>query len=88
MYEILVYELNIFIKAPKSDTCNTCDQLHMKINFATDEEQLKLQEALIEHQKLADQGYSQKAHDKLESITDPTKKTLSFNPNNVFPPHN
>ncbi|KAF0748689.1 Uncharacterized protein FWK35_00027376, partial [Aphis craccivora] len=78
VYEKLVHDLNIFIKTPKTDTCNTCDQLHMKINFATDEEKLKLQE-------LADQAYSQKAHDKLESITDPTKKTLSFDLQQCLP---
>jgi len=59
VYEKWVHDLNIFIKAPKSDTCNTCDRLYMKINFATDEEKLKLQETFIEHQNLADQAYSQ-----------------------------
>lgn len=45
LYENLVHNLNISIKAPITNTCNTCDKLHMQINLTTDEEKLKLKEA-------------------------------------------
>lgn len=83
--ENLVHNLNISIKAPKTDTCNTCDKLHMQINLATDEEKLKLKEVLINHQTLADEAYSEKSNDKLQSLNDPTKKTLNFDLQQCLP---
>lgn len=51
IYEKLVYDLNIFIKSPKTDTCNTCDKLNMQISLAVNKENGKLQEILNEHHR-------------------------------------
>lgn len=85
IFEKLVHDLNIYIKAPKTDTCNTFDNLNMKISLALDEEKLLLQDTLIEHQNLADQAYSAKTQDKLESLNDHTKKTLTFDLQQCLP---
>ena len=50
-------EFNIHFGLPRSDTCDTCDFLRLRIETAeTDEDKAGLEKELHDHLKLADQG--------------------------------
>ena len=55
---------------PHSDTCETCDLLHIAIQSASGEQQEKYQKDLADHQEKASRDYS-----LLEADVDVTKKT-------------
>ena len=55
---------------PRSDTCETCDLLHVAIQSASDKQQEKYQKELADHQDKASRGYSM-----LKADVDVTKKT-------------
>ena len=52
-------EFNIHFGLPRSDTCDTCDSLKLRIEVAeNDEDKTKLEQELHDHLKLADEGYA------------------------------
>lgn len=58
-HDVFVNEFNIHFGLPRSDTCDTCDSLKVRIEgAATDEEKAKLEQQLQDHLKLADEGYA------------------------------
>ena len=68
-HDIFVTEFNIYFGFPRTDTCDTCDSLNIKINEATEEsEQTRLKKELEAHQILAKSGFKRldaSAHSKL-----------------------
>ena len=63
-------EFNLSFGYPRSDTCETCDLLHVAIQSSSDEQQEKYQKELADHQEKASRGYS-----SLKADVDVTKKT-------------
>jgi len=58
-HDIFVKEFNIHFGSPRSDTCDKCDSLQIRIDAAeSDEDKAKLRQELQDHLKLADQGYA------------------------------
>lgn len=67
-HDIFVTEFNIYFGFPRTDTCDTCDSLNIKINEATEEsEQTRLKKELEAHQILAKSGYEAFHHDQMLS---------------------
>lgn len=58
-HDIFITEFNIYFGYPRSDTCDTCDSIKMKMEDAnaTPEEIEKLKQELEAHQTLAERGY-------------------------------
>ena len=57
-HDVFVNEFNIHFGYPRSDTCDTCDGLKVKIDAVdNDEEKLILEKKLQDHLALAEQGY-------------------------------
>lgn len=58
-HDVFVNEFNIHFGYPRSDTCDTCDSLKIKIEAAeTEEEKGKLDKQLQHHLKLAEESYA------------------------------
>lgn len=56
--QIFVSEFNIHFGFPRSDTCSTCDALHIEIQQCSEPDRCKeLEQELAAHQELAQQGY-------------------------------
>lgn len=83
IYEREFHSLNIKIKQPKKDTCQTCDKIHMQIRL--DDSNLVLKENLLKHQEEADLAYKAKSDDKCLSKDDPTRKTITFDLQQCLP---
>ena len=78
--------MNLSFKSPRSDTCNTCDQLHMKIKSCDNEEmKTTLQSELKAHQDDAELAYEQKRNDKADAASSTAKKCLAFDLQQVLP---
>lgn len=58
-HDIFVTEFNIHFGYPRSDTCDTCDRLKVKIDAVDNDEKEKelLEKELQDHLALAEQGY-------------------------------
>lgn len=57
-HDIFVNEFNIYFGYPRTDTCDTCDSLKLRIENATEESEKKgLEQELESHQTLAKTGY-------------------------------
>ena len=65
-HDIFVTEFNIYFGYPRSDTCDTCDSIKMKMEDAnaTPEEIEKLKQELEAHQTLAERGYQALHYDQ------------------------
>ena len=55
---MFVSEFNIRFGYLRSDTCDTCDSLRIRIEASDNEEKAKLEADLQDHLKLADEGYA------------------------------
>ena len=59
---------NLGFGRPRSDTCGTCDQLHIKIQAAIhEEEKLTLKKQLEMHQRKTEKGYDELRKDKIRA---------------------
>ena len=69
-HDIFVNEFNIHFGFPRSDTCDTCDSLKVKIDTAENEEdKTELEKELQDHLALAEQGYQSLRKDCKRSKT-------------------
>ena len=58
-HDVFVNEFNIHFGFPRSDTCDTCESLKLRIDAEeTDEGKAELEEELKSYIKLAEQGYA------------------------------
>lgn len=72
--------------APKTDGCDTCDELDMKISAAPEgEEKIKLKNTKELHLRKAEKGYALKRESKEIARNDPTKRTLVFDLQQCLP---
>jgi hypothetical protein len=85
LYETYFHELNLTIKAPKKDTCYTCDELKMSISLAEKESRVMFEKHLATHHNLADAAYLPKARDKEAAVKDESKVTLTFDMQQCLP---
>lgn len=79
IYESVFKTMNIKIKSPQKDTCQSCDKLTMLIKATKNEVDVsEYQEKLRKHQEDAETAYNQKKIDKDKSKIDKSKVTYTF----------
>lgn len=77
--------MNLKFKAPKTDTCNTCDVLKAKIDVAMDVEKALLLSEQKKHHEDADQAYRSKENDKSSAQADQSAKIYTFDLQQCLP---
>ena len=83
IYEREFHLLNIKIKQPNKDTCQTCDKLAMQIQLHPENDALK--DELKRHHEDADLAYQSKAADKEISNLNQNMKTITFDMQQCLP---
>ena len=79
-------EYNFSFRAPRSDTCNTCDKLHVSIKAETDVQKRCAMEAQLElHHRRAKSGYDALKSDLERARQDSNVCVLSFDLQQVLP---
>lgn len=85
-YSEIFQTLNSKFKAPKLDTCSTCDSLQCKMKIEqSDEEKAILMQQLKEHVDKADMAYEQKKEDKNAAKNNGDMKTYAFDLQQCLP---
>lgn len=83
---IFVTQFNLTFKAPRSDTCNKCDALEMKIKFGTNQEIIDKSKAEKEHHLTeAENARTAKKKAQEKSIEDPTVVAICFDLQKTLP---
>ncbi|CAH1106069.1 unnamed protein product [Psylliodes chrysocephalus] len=77
------YNIDIKIKQPNKDTCQTCDKLAREIDLEVDKTTLK--EHLDLHHIKGDYAYKSKVNDKDLSNNDPSRQTITFDMQQCLP---
>lgn len=86
VHESIFKTMNISIKSPQKDTCQTCDKLHMIIKAAKDNDKKETAKTdLSEHKKKAQDAYDFKKQDKELAKGDITKLVYTFDLQQCLP---
>lgn len=84
-YSEIFKTMNLKFKSPKTDTCNKCETLAVKINVADQEEKRKLLMEQTEHHQDADIAFKTKENDKILATTCPEAKVFAFDLQQCLP---